>query len=615
MVWTYDEFVRDALARVTGVACEALLASTRHDASESPLLLDVRESDEWGSGVIPGSVLLPRGLLEKHVFEHIPDRDASVCVYCSTGKRSAMAADTLARMGYRKVTHLIGGIEQWRQLGYPLMGDNQACQNLKGKLSWEDIRNEFAIVNRQVPILGTGSRNLVYLDHAASTHAPKTVLDAYVHFLETEYANVHRGTHLLSRRSTERFEEAYHTVADYLGAELTNGAVCFTQNTTEAIDLCGHIMAQRTGSVVTTELEHHSNELPHRTRGPVLRARVHDDGSLDLDHLETLLRHNDVKLVAVTAGSNVTGYMPDLGRIARMAHEAGALILVDGAQALARLPIRVKPIDDPEHIDFFASAGHKAYAPFGAGFLYGPRALMTEAPPYVAGGGTAAEVTASTATWLPSPERHHGGTPNIPGVVGMASSLRFLSEIGLENVREHEVKLTRRALDAFAGMEGITVYGPKRAEDRLGVLSFNVDGVEDLMTAAVLSEEGALAVRNGRFCSHIYCDRLLKAAHPEGSVKRPEGAVRASFGLYNNESDVDRLIEFVTRVRDRQWVGRYRIRGGELNAEFAGRCADRWMEPTAGAEAPERELVGGAASSTRAAESGPTGSEIRPQQQ
>ncbi len=160
-----------------------------------------------------------------------------------------------------------------------------------------------------------------------------------------------------------------------------------------------------------------------------------------MGHLEELLRKNDIKLVAVTAGSNVTGLMPDLGKIARMAHENGALILADAAQALARLPIRVKDFHDPEHIDFLVGAGHKAYAPFGAGFLYGPRALMSEAPPYIAGGGTASQVTARSATFMPAPDRHQGGTPNVAGVVGLSRSLLFLQSIGLDEIRLHEKKL------------------------------------------------------------------------------------------------------------------------------------------------------------------------------
>lgn len=582
--WSYKDFVEDARRRVAESACEEVQKAL---GGESPIrFLDVREPDETQTGTLPGAVLLPRGLLEQHVTEHLPERDERVVVYCSSGSRATLAADVLHRMGYAQVSSLAGGIERWRHLGLPVAGEASACLLPGGKLTWDDVRREFAIVARRVPVLGSGERALVYLDHAASTHAPSSVLNAYVEFMEREYANVHRGTHVLSRKATERFDEAYYVVADYLGAELKNGCVCFTGNTTQAIDLASHVMAHRPGKVITTELEHHSNELPHRRRGTVLRARVDEWGRLDMGHLEELLRKNDVKLVTVTAGSNVTGFMPDLKKIARMCHENGALILADAAQALARLPIDVGDFDAPDHLDFVAGAGHKAYAPFGAGFLYGPRALMSEAPPYLPGGGTASQVGPTSDSYLPAPDRHQGGTPNIAGVMAMSRALLFLQSIGLEEIRRHEVALTEKIITALTDLGGVTLYGPPDAKERLGVVTFNVDGVSDLMTAAILSEEGALAVRNGRFCAHMYVDRLLAAEAARrkaaGTTLRepPTGCVRASVGLYNDASDVDRLIEFTTRVRERAWVGRYRVRGDAINAEFAGRCADRWMEAT-----------------------------------
>ncbi|MBX5482640.1 MAG: aminotransferase class V-fold PLP-dependent enzyme [Myxococcaceae bacterium] len=587
--WTYQDFVKDALTRVPEVSCEVL----REKCRERCVVLDVREPDELQTGMIPGATVLPRGLVEKHAHEHIPAKDVPIYVYCSTGNRSALVADTLLKMGYRKVFNVAGGIERWQHLGLPLEGQSAVCRVPNARLNWEEVRREFAIVGRHVPVLGSGERALVYLDHAASTHAPKTVLDAYVHFVTQEYANVHRGASFLARKATERFDESYYIVADFIGAELRKGCIAFTSNTTQAIDLAAHVMAHRPGKVITTEMEHHSNELTHRRHGPVLRCRVTDDGELDLDHLEDLLRKHEVKLVAVTMGSNVTGIMPDLGRIARMAHENGALVLADAAQALARTPIDVKPFDDPEHIDFLAGAGHKAYAPFGAGFLYGPRALMDEAPPYIPGGGTAAQVSTHGAEYLRAPDRHHGGTPNIAGVVGMARALQFLQSIGMKEIRAHEVKLVDRMLRGLKRIGGITLYGPADPEKRLGVVSFNVNGVSDLLAAAVLSEEGAVAVRNGRFCSHIYVDRLLAAAakrqggETQGSAEAaPTGAVRASVGLYNDESDIDRLLEYVERIRDRKWMGRYRVKGESVSAEFAGRCADRWMESTQDADHP-----------------------------
>jgi selenocysteine lyase/cysteine desulfurase/glyoxylase-like metal-dependent hydrolase (beta-lactamase superfamily II)/rhodanese-related sulfurtransferase len=573
---SFNDLVRDARSRIREVTCEELAGQLG-----TGVLLDVREADETRACLLPDAIVLPRGLLEKHVHEHVAGKDTPVVVYSASGERSALVADTMAQLGYTNVRSLAGGIERWRHLGLAVEGGAAVCRIPGARLDWHDVRREFTIVGRNVPVLGSGERPLVYLDHAASTHAPHSVLAAYVEFVEREYANVHRGTHLLSRKATERFEEAYYVVADFIGAELRKGCVVFTNNTTHAIDLCSHVMADRPGKVITTEMEHHSNELTHRRRGPVLRCRVDDRGELDMGHLEELLRRHDVKLVCVTAGSNITGAMPDVHRIARMAHDNGALIMVDAAQALARHRIDVKPPGDPEHLDFVAAAGHKAYAPFGAGFLYGPRAVLDQAPPYLPGGGTAMRVDAREAEYLGAPDRHHGGTPNIAGIVAMARSLMFLQSIGLPEVRAHEVKLTQRILDGLARVGGITVYGPPAAADRLGVVSFNIEGVSELLAAAVLSEEGGIAVRSGRFCAHIYMDRLLASpAYKIADGPAPTGAVRASIGLYNDEHDVDRLIEYVGKVRARHWVGRYRMKGEDMSAEFAGRCADRWMEAT-----------------------------------
>jgi cysteine desulfurase / selenocysteine lyase len=588
---TFSDLVADALTRVPQASCDDLSKADQ----DKIRILDVRESDETQSGVLFNAVLLPRGLLEQFAPEHLPRKDQPVYVYDSTGERAALAADSLLKLGYKKVFALKGGIEAWRHGGLPVSGTPAVCHLPGARLSWADIRSEFAIVSRKVPVLGSGERPLVYLDHAASTHAPASVLKAYCEFMEREYANVHRGTHLLSRKATERFEESYYVIADFLGAELKQGCVVFTSNTTTAIDLCSHVMSARPGKVVTTEMEHHSNELTHRARGPLLRARVTDTGELDLAHLEELLRNNDVKLVCVTAGSNVTGLMPDVHRIARMAHEHGALVLVDAAQALAHVPIDVKPFEHPEHLDFVAGAGHKAYAPFGAGFLYGPRAILDEAPPYVPGGGTAASVTARGADFMKSPDRHHGGTPNIAGVVAMSRSLLFLQNIGMAEVRKHELSLLEKAMRGLLNLGAVQIYGPTDVAKRLGVISFNVEGISELLTAAVLSEEGAVAVRNGRFCAHIYMSRLLETHHRvvDASMRMGEGpptlqhtgAVRASIGLYNDETDVERLLEFVKRVRERHWVGRYKTSGDTVSAAFASRCADRWMEATGGAEA------------------------------
>lgn len=589
---SFADMCRDARARVAEVTCDQLREALEGGAPSH--LLDVREPDELDGGIIPGAVVLPRGRVEANVAELITDPHAPIYVYCSNGNRSLLVADTLGRMGYTRVRSLAGGFDRWKHLNLP----TTCCHGGQARMArdvaadpvdfgrWESIRADFAIASRRLAVGGAAERALVYMDHAASTHPPETVLTAYVEFLEREYANVHRAAYALARQSTLRFEDAYRVCAEFIGGNLDDSCVVFTANTTGALDLVAHLVANRPGKVLVTDLEHHSNDLPYRRRNAVVRVGITPEGRLDLEDYVRKLRSNDVKLVAVTGAANVTGWMPPIHEMARLAHEAGALIAVDGAQLLAHAPVDVRPVDHPEHIDFFAAAGHKAYAPFGAGFLYGPRSVMDEAPAYIPGGGTAASVTATGVEYLKAPDRHQGGTPNIPGVIAMAAALRFLKGVGMERVREHEMALLRRAWGQLRELEGVTLYGPPNVEERVGIIPFNVAGVSDMLGAAVLGEEGAIAVRNGRFCAHVHADKLLRSqggftaegdAHP--------GAIRASIGLYNTEAEMDWLAHMVRRLRDRKWAGRYRVKKGAMAADFGGRCADRWMEGAAPAPA------------------------------
>jgi selenocysteine lyase/cysteine desulfurase/rhodanese-related sulfurtransferase len=586
---SYEELCREARARVSVVDCEALREAL---AGGKPLtLLDVRDPDEHAGGIVPGALLLPRGRLEKHAADVLPDAEARIFVLCGSGPRSFLAADTLQSMGYRAVAAVAGGFQRWRQLGYPVaqgqavgVGPAGGAPTLRPPVDlrcWSAIREDFAISARRLSVGGAAERSLVYMDHAASTHPPETVLRAHCEFLERAYANVHRGSYALARESTLRFEDAYRVCAEFIGGNLEDGCVVFTANTTGALDLVAHLMEHRPGKVLVTELEHHSNDLPFRRRNTCVRVAITPEGRVDMEDYARKLRANDVKLVTVTGAANVTGWMPDIHAMARMAHEAGALICVDGAQLLAHAPVDVLPADDPAHIDFFAAAGHKAYAPFGAGYLYGPRGLMDEAPAYIPGGGTAASVTAHGVAYLRAPDRHQGGTPNIPGVIAMASALRFLQGVGMERVRQHELELLERAWKGLSAIPEVTLYGPPEWRERVGILPFNVAGVSDMLVAAVLAEEGAIAVRNGRFCAHPHADRLLR--HQGGYTVEEghaPGAVRASLGLYNTLAEVDWLVQMVERVARREWRGDYRVKQGAISAEWGGRCADRWMEGT-----------------------------------
>jgi cysteine desulfurase / selenocysteine lyase len=434
------------------------------------------------------------------------------------------------------------------------------------KLDIRWIRDEFPICRQKFPVPGEAAPQPIrYFDHGASTHPPRVVLEAHREFLEKYYANIHRGHHNLSMIASDLFDRVTERVGSYVGADLTKQTVFLAMNTTSALDLAAYAMSHEDGAVLTTVLEHHSNDLPFRARGETVMVGMTDDGALDMEQLKKELATRKVKLVTVTAASNVTGWMPPIHDIAKLAHAHGARICVDGAQILAHHPIDLMPNDPERCIDFFAAAGHKAYAPFGSAFLIAPRDFMDTLPPYRPGGGAVLAVTEGDVVWTTGQDRHLGGTPNIPGAIAMAKALDFLNDIGLDAIRHHEVELTRRTMDVLTEMDGVEVYGPRDPEARLGVVSFNIDGVHHDLASAILNNEGAIATRNGCFCAHPYLHQLLRVGDVSDLVeqlRRGEdteipGAIRVSIGVFNTEEEVEFMLGWVRRVRDRQWSGRY----------------------------------------------------------
>ncbi len=430
----------------------------------------------------------------------------------------------------------------------------------------EYIRSQFPITQKKFKVYGSEElKNLVYLDHGASTHPSLKVLNKYIDFLKNYYSNIHRGHHFLSLISTDLFDHVYGVIFDFLKADDKENAIIITANTTSAIDTAASIMSDKKGVTLVSAMEHHSNDLPHRRRSEVIHFGLMADGSIDMEDLEVKLAMNNVKLVAVTGASNVTGYLPDIHKIAAMAHLHGAKILVDAAQLLAHKAIDVRPNDDEEHIDFLAAAGHKAYAPFGSAFLFGPRDLMDQAEPYIPGGGTVIYVTLDDAVFSKSPDRHQGGTPNIGGAIALSESLKFLQEVGMDNIREHELELTEYALKQFETIKGISVLGGIKADRKIGVISFNVDDLDNNLVSNILNYESAIATRNGCFCAHPYLHFLL-GLDDTSELRRKlvmgedvdlPGAVRATIGIFNTKDEIDSLIEMLRIIAARNWKADY----------------------------------------------------------
>ncbi|HSB90568.1 MAG TPA: aminotransferase class V-fold PLP-dependent enzyme [Anaerolineales bacterium] len=435
------------------------------------------------------------------------------------------------------------------------------------------LRSRFVGVEVDVPVFDGSSRRYINFDNAASTPALISVRDGVDRFLEN-YASVHRGTGFKSQLSTWAYEHARRRVVDFVGADSQEHVAVLVKNTTEAINKLARRLPLRPDDVVlTTVMEHHSDDLPFRPIAHVVHVRVHADGRLDEDDFDRQLEahRGRVRLVAVTGASNVTGYINPVHRLARKAHAAGAWIAVDAAQWAPHRPIRLLSLDDPEHLDFLSLSAHKLYAPYGGGALIGRRDVFEQGEPDARGGGTVEVVTVDDVVWSGPPDREEAGSPNVVGAVALALALDELGAVGMEAVAAHEAALTAHALRQLAQIPGVRLYGdpdPNRAADRLGVIPFAVEGMSHFLVAAILGHEHAIGVRSGCFCAHPYVLCLLGLDSQEvadvrrrmlaGDKSEMPGLVRASFGLYNTIEEVDRFAEALARIARGEHRGTYR---------------------------------------------------------
>ncbi|MEN9975748.1 MAG: hypothetical protein RLZZ282_1754 [Verrucomicrobiota bacterium] len=372
-------------------------------------------------------------------------------------------------------------------------------------------------------------QRLVYLDNAATTQKPMAVLLASRHYYEAINANIHRGTHQLARAATEAFENARQTVAAHLHAASAQ-EVIFTSGTTGGINLVASILArsQRINAgdeVLVSTLEHHSNIVPwqmlcQQTGATLKVIPCHDDGTLDQDGFRTLLASGHVKILAMTWISNAFGTVNPIIEMIGAAKAAGALVLIDAAQAAAHLPVNVASLG----ADFLVFSGHKVYAPTGIGVLWGRADLLNDLPPWQGGGEMIQEVTFAHTTYNHLPYKYEAGTPNIEGAIALAAALDYIDGIGIDDIHAHEGRLIRSAAAALGEIAGIRFYGPA---DRSGALSFSVEGIHHYDLGTLLDQMG-VAVRTGHHC----CQPLMARFGITGTV-------RASFALYNTQDDVE----------------------------------------------------------------------------
>lgn len=420
-------------------------------------------------------------------------------------------------------------------------------------------------IKTEVPLFDGRRVRYVNLDSAAST-PPLVRVQRAVDRFAPWYSSVHRGAGYKSRLSTHLYEHARDVVLRFTGASPATHEVIFVRNTTEALNLLAHRVVLQPGELVlTTRMEHHSNLLPwYRT--PHEFVELTPDGRLDLEDMERRLQAHQgkVRLVTVSGASNVSGIIPDIRPIARMAHAHGALISVDAAQLAPHRPLSMAAADEAERIDILAFSGHKLYAPYGAGVLIVPTTLFASGQPMLVGGGSACLVTRSNIMWTSGADLEEAGSPNVIGVVALAAALEELMRCGMEKIAAHERDLTRYAVKRLQTVPGLSLYGPSwdtvlaGKEDRLGVFSFQLAGHTYSEIAAVLANEWGIGVRSGCFCAHQYVaflmgvsdtlsveiyDRLL-AGLP---VDLP-GMVRASLGIANTRADIDRLVAGLTAI-------------------------------------------------------------------
>lgn len=437
-----------------------------------------------------------------------------------------------------------------------------------------DLRNAIVGVDQVVPLLDGTRIPYVNLDNAASTPAFQRVQEKIAE-ATAWYSSVHRGSGFKSMLSTQLYEESRAIVLNFVGADEDQDCVIFCKNTTEALNKLANRFPFQPGDIVlTTGMEHHSNDLPWRAKARVIHAGLLPDGALDLEDLRANLEKfsGQIKLVAVTGASNVTGFIPPIYDIAEMAHQHGARIVVDCAQLMPHRKIDMQPHGSPRHLDFIAFSAHKIYAPFGSGGLVGAREFFNQGDPDVRGGGTVEIVTLEEVTWTSAPERDEAGSPNVIGAVALATAIRVLSEIGMDKIAAHEAELTRYALAQLSGIPGIHIYGStdlNSVENRVGVIPFGMSGLTHGKLAAILGYEGGIGVRNGCFCAHPYILHLLGVTHEEYTHFHNQviehdrsdlpGLVRMSFGCYNDTSDVDRLIDMLHRIARKDYQGDYRV--------------------------------------------------------
>jgi cysteine desulfurase / selenocysteine lyase len=399
------------------------------------------------------------------------------------------------------------------------------------------IRQDFPILKRKV----NGNKTLVYLDNAATTQKPLSVINAIYDYYMNYNSNIHRAVHQLAEEATFEYEKTREKVAKFINAHSAD-EIIFTRNATEAINLVsyswGRTNVNKDDRIVITELEHHSNIVPWQILTQEKDAKldyigIDNNGYLNMEDCNKYLQSDKVKLLSISHMSNVLGTIVPINEIIEMAHQKGIVVLVDGAQSVPHMPIDVQNMD----CDFMVFSAHKMLGPTGVGVLYAKKEILNEMKPFIGGGDMIKEVYKHRTIYNDLPYKFEGGTPNIADVIGFGAAIDYLKKIGMHNVREHEIEITSYAIKAIAGIKDIILYGPLDTNHRGGVIAFNIGDIHPHDLATIMNDYG-IAIRSGHHCAQVLMGRLDIAA-----------ASRTSFYIYNTKEEVDKFINALGEAR------------------------------------------------------------------
>ena len=434
----------------------------------------------------------------------------------------------------------------------------KAIEKVEG-YSIDNIRDYVVGLNTPVELADGTKTPMINFDNAATTPALMAVRDAINEELEM-YGSIGRGFSQKSNHSTDVYNSVRDKVLDFFTADPELYTCFYVNSTTDGLNkLASALVESKDDIVLTTRIEHHANDLSWRERCKVIYAEVDEKGRVIYDDIEKLLKENDVKIVSISAASNVTGYVNDVHRVAKLAHKYGAQIVVDGAQIVAHRKFEMMgDLNDPnDDIDYFAFSAHKMYSPYGGGAVVGLTETLNKHMPQFYGGGTITVVGDYWQNYKTAPAAYEAGSPNYPGVVGLGKAIDVLSTIGMDKIEAHEKVLNRKLIDGLKTLPNVIIYGDsENISDRVGVITFNFSDINTYFISQKLSELGGVATRRGAFCAHPYVWRLMGISDEKAksfancSDINTAGMVRVSFGIYNNEAEVDRFLELMPSVME-----------------------------------------------------------------